>query len=51
VYHRWFVTSTIIGATNMHQLKENIAAWGTQLLPEVMLEIEDLHLRMMNPAP
>ena len=51
VYHRWFVTSTIIGATNMNQLKENIAAWDTQLSPEVMLEIEDLHLRMMNPAP
>ena len=51
VYHRWFVTSTIIGATNMTQLKENIDAWNTQLSPDVMLEIEDLHLRMMNPAP
>ena len=51
VYHRWFVTSTIIGATNMQQLKENIAAWDTQLSPEVMQEIEALHLRMMNPAP
>jgi aryl-alcohol dehydrogenase-like predicted oxidoreductase len=35
----------------MTQLKENIAAWNTQLSPELMLEIEDLHLRMMNPAP
>jgi aryl-alcohol dehydrogenase-like predicted oxidoreductase len=35
----------------MHQLNENIAAWNTKLSPEVMLEIEDLHLRMMNPAP
>jgi aryl-alcohol dehydrogenase-like predicted oxidoreductase len=35
----------------MHQLKENIAAWDIQLSPEVMLKIEDLHLRMMNPAP
>ena len=51
VYHRWFVTSTIIGATNMQQLKEDIAAWDTQLSPEVMQEIEGLHLRMMNPAP
>jgi aryl-alcohol dehydrogenase-like predicted oxidoreductase len=51
VYSRWFVTSTIVGATNMHQLKENIAAWDTQLSPQVMLEIEDLHLQMMNPAP
>jgi aryl-alcohol dehydrogenase-like predicted oxidoreductase len=51
VYQRWFVTSTIIGATNMMQLKENIDAWNTHLSPDVMLEIEDLHLRMMNPAP
>ncbi|MSP87159.1 MAG: NADP(H)-dependent aldo-keto reductase [Methylotenera sp.] len=51
VYHRWFVTSTIIGATSMLQLKENIAAWETKLSPEVMLEIEHLHLVMMNPAP
>lgn len=51
VYHRWFVTSTIIGATNMNQLKENITAWDTKLSSDVMLEIEDLHLRMMNPAP
>ena len=51
VYHRWFVTSTIIGATNMMQLKENIAAWDVQLVPEVMQEIEHLHLTMMNPAP
>jgi aryl-alcohol dehydrogenase-like predicted oxidoreductase len=51
VYQRWFVTSTIIGATNMQQLKQNIDAWHTQLIPELMQEIEDLHLRMMNPAP
>jgi len=50
-YHRWFVTSTIIGATSMAQLKENIDAWQTKLSPEVMQEIEGLHLTMMNPAP
>ncbi|PPC91585.1 MAG: NADP(H)-dependent aldo-keto reductase, partial [Methylotenera sp.] len=51
VYHRWFVSSTIIGATTMTQLKENIDAWDTRLSPEVMQEIEHLHLTMMNPAP
>ncbi|MDO9365431.1 MAG: aldo/keto reductase [Methylotenera sp.] len=51
VYHRWFVASTIIGATNMMQLKENIDAWHTKLSLEVMQEIEHLHLTMMNPAP
>jgi len=51
VYHRWFVKSTIIGATTMEQLKENIDAWDTRLSPEVLAEIEHLHLTMMNPAP
>ncbi|NOS95663.1 MAG: aldo/keto reductase [Methylotenera sp.] len=51
VYHRWFVTSTIIGATNMMQLTENIDAWQTKLSLDVMQEIEHLHLTMMNPAP
>ena len=51
VYHRWFVTSTIIGATSMAQLKENIDACQTRLSPEVVAEIEQLHLTMMNPAP
>jgi len=51
VYHRWFVSSTIIGATSMAQLKENVGAWEENLSPEVMQEIEQLHLTMMNPAP
>ena len=51
VYHRWFVTSTIIGATSMAQLTENIAAWQLKLSPEVIQAIEALHLTMMNPAP
>lgn len=51
VYHRWFVSSTIIGATSMAQLKENIDAWQTKLSPEILAEIEQLHLTMMNPAP
>jgi len=51
VYHRWFVSTTIIGATTMQQLKENIDAWDTKLSPEVLQEIEHLHLTMMNPAP
>lgn len=51
VYHRWFVTSTIIGATSMQQLKENIDAWQCHLPAEVLNEIEMLHLKYMNPAP
>lgn len=51
VYHRWFVTSTIIGATNMAQLQENMAAFHKPLSTELLAEIERLHLRYMNPAP
>jgi aryl-alcohol dehydrogenase-like predicted oxidoreductase len=51
VYHRWFVASTIIGATSMVQLQENVEAWNTTLSPELIQEIEHLHLTTMNPAP
>lgn len=51
VYHRWFVASTIIGATTMPQLQENIAAYQTKLSDAVLAEIEQIHLTMMNPAP
>jgi aryl-alcohol dehydrogenase-like predicted oxidoreductase len=51
VYHRWFMGSTIIGATNMTQLQENIAAYTVHLSEEVLAAIEQLHLTMMNPAP
>lgn len=51
VFHRWFVSSTIIGATSMAQLQENIAAWQLDLSPELLLEIEQLQLQHMNPAP
>lgn len=51
VYHRWFVTSTIIGATSMQQLRENLTAWHKPLSAELLAEIEQIHLRYMNPAP
>jgi aryl-alcohol dehydrogenase-like predicted oxidoreductase len=51
VMHRWCVSSTIIGATSMAQLQENIAAYDIKLSDEVLSEIEQIHLTMMNPAP
>ncbi len=51
VYHRWFVDSTIIGATSMAQLEENLQAWETPLAADILLEIETIHLQHMNPAP
>lgn len=51
VYRRWFVASTIIGATTLAQLQENLAAWAQPLSAEILGEIEALHLRYHNPAP
>lgn len=46
---RAFVTSTIIGATSMAQLKENLT--DIQLSAGQLKAIEDIHLRFSNPAP
>ena len=51
VMQRWCVASTIIGATSMAQIKENIAAYQVKLSPHVLSEIEAIHLKYMNPAP
>lgn len=51
VYRRWCVASTIIGATSLAQLTENLDAWNTPLPDAVLQEIEALHLRYSNPAP
>jgi aryl-alcohol dehydrogenase-like predicted oxidoreductase len=51
VMHRWFVSSTLVGATSMSQLAENLGAWEKPLSEDVLKEIEALHLLYMNPAP
>ena len=51
VYRRWFVASTIIGATSMEQLRENLEGWNDVLTEETSARIEALHLRYFNPAP
>lgn len=51
VYSRWFVGSTIIGATTMAQLREDIDAFDIELSPELEAELESVHLRFFNPAP
>ena len=50
VNDRPFVTSNIIGATTMNQLKENIDSIDTNLSKEVLKEIEDIHLSDPNPC-
>ena len=51
VRSRWFVSSTIIGATSMEQLKENIDSVNVQLNAEILTEIDQVHSRYFNPAP
>ena len=46
-----FVTSNIIGATKMEQLKENIGSIGVELSQEIIDEINAVHARIPNPAP
>ena len=46
-----FVTSTIIGATSMEQLKENIESASLVLSEEVIAAIEEVHNTYPNPAP
>ena len=46
-----FVTGTIIGATNLSQLKENIDSIAVTLSAEVLSEINNIHSRLPNPAP
>ncbi len=51
VYSRWFCGSTIIGATTMEQLQENIAAAAAEWSDELEEAVEAIHLRYFNPAP
>lgn len=46
-----FVTSTIIGATTIEQLKENIASIDVVLSDEILKEIEAVHAIIPDPAP
>jgi aryl-alcohol dehydrogenase-like predicted oxidoreductase len=51
VNSRPFVTSNIIGATTMGQLKENIESINVRLDDETINEIDLIHQRYPNPAP
>ncbi len=51
VNQRPFVTSTIIGATSMEQLQENIGSIEISLSEGTLKEIDSLQDLMPNPAP
>jgi aryl-alcohol dehydrogenase-like predicted oxidoreductase len=46
-----FVTSAIIGATTLAQLKTDIAAFDLRLGDQVLADIEQIHLDYPNPCP
>lgn len=48
---RPFITSTIIGATSMEQLKNDIAGAELKLSDNVLEDIEQIHLDYPNPCP
>ncbi|WP_300569460.1 aldo/keto reductase [Flavobacterium sp.] len=51
VNHQSFVTSTIIGATSLDQLEENINAFDVMLTDAVLAEINKIQEKIPNPAP
>jgi len=51
VNSRPFLTSNIIGATNMTQLRSNIASLDINLPKDVLREIENIHYKQPNPCP
>ena len=50
VHQRSFVTSSIIGATTMDQLKENIASIELELSDEIIKEIDQIQDLQPNPV-
>jgi aryl-alcohol dehydrogenase-like predicted oxidoreductase len=51
VNQRPFVTSNLVGATTLEQLKENIDSVDVTLSPELLKAIDGIHTRHPNPAP
>ena len=49
-YTKWQVASTIIGVTSVAQFDENLAAWGRQLPPDVLAEIDKIRWEIRDPA-
>jgi aryl-alcohol dehydrogenase-like predicted oxidoreductase len=49
-YSRWFVASTIIGATSIEQLRANIDAYSQRLPDSLVDSINAIHGELNNPA-
>jgi len=51
VNSRPFLSSTIIGATTMQQLRSNVDSINLSLSDEVLSAIEEIHHAHANPSP
>lgn len=49
-YSRWFVASTIVGATTLAQLNENLDAASLKLPADLIDAINAIHSRITNPG-
>ena len=49
-YQRWCVASTIIGATTLQQLQENLQAHAVTLPEEILAGIDAIHAAITNPG-
>ena len=49
-YGSWRVASTILGVTTVAQLDECIDAWGIELTPEVLAELDAVRWDLRDPA-
>jgi aryl-alcohol dehydrogenase (NADP+) len=47
---RWFVASTIVGATDLAQLKQNIDSVKVELDADTLAGIDAIHRRYPNPS-
>ncbi|MDR3413303.1 MAG: aldo/keto reductase [Formivibrio sp.] len=47
---RWYVASTIIGATTLAQLEENLSCLDVTITPELEAAIESIHRQSPSPA-
>jgi aryl-alcohol dehydrogenase-like predicted oxidoreductase len=50
IISQWYVASTILGATTVAQLQEQLSAQTITLSPEIIAGIEEIHTRINNPA-
>lgn len=49
-YRNWRVASTIIGVTSVAQLDECLDAWGVELSPELLAEVDKIRWESRDPA-